>query len=851
SLVPENDKSLLLINAGMAPLKPYFTGLEKPPSKRVTTCQKCIRTIDIDNVGITARHVTLFEMLGNFSFGDYFKEEIIPWSWEFCTKVLEMPDDRLFVSVFLEDDEAFNIWRDKVGLPESKIFRMGKEDNFWEVGTGPCGPCSEIYFDRGLEYGCGKDTCTVGCNCDRFMEFWNLVFTQFNREEDGTYTPLSHPNIDTGMGLERMGVIMQNVHSIFDIDTMKSLRDKVCEIAGHKYLSDYNKDISVRIIADHVRSVTFMLADGVLPNNEGRGYVLRRLLRRAARHGKLLGIEDKFMAQLCEVVIQQFSSAYPELEEKKDYILKIFNIEESKFYETLDQGLALLKKHISHLNETKQSVLSGVYAFKMYDTYGFPIELMREILAEEHIGINEEEFNTEMTKQRELSRSDHGENSFMGGEAGAFAAIDAVPTEFVGYTSVRTDNSVVLAMVSNDKAVNSMEKGAHGSIILDKTAFYAESGGQAGDRGIIKTNTGEFVVEDCVKVIGGRFAHEGYVSQGVIKKGDTAQTLVDKEIRNAAKRNHTATHLLHKALRQVLGNHVEQAGSLVTESRLRFDFTHFESMTPAQIEEVEEIVNDVIFDALEVTITNTDMEHAKKMGAMALFGEKYGNEVRVVSVEDFSTELCGGIHVDNTSNIGLFKILSESGISAGVRRIEALTGKNALKFYQNQDEMVKTVAMSLKTTPDNLPKRTEGLLEQTKELKREISSLSSRMSGNIVDDILNAKEEISGVNAVLYKADNMDMNALRNLGDKIKDKLSNGVIALLSTVEDKVFMVVMATDDAVKKGIHAGNIVKAVAPVIGGNGGGKPNMAQAGGTDAMAINDAFIKLKEIIKEQVK
>jgi alanyl-tRNA synthetase len=849
--VPENDKSLLLINAGMAPLKPYFTGLEKPPSKRVTTCQKCIRTIDIDNVGITARHVTLFEMLGNFSFGDYFKEEIIPWSWEFCTKVLEMPDDRLFVSVFLEDDEAFNIWRDKVGLPESKIFRMGKEDNFWEVGTGPCGPCSEIYFDRGLEYGCGKDTCTVGCNCDRFMEFWNLVFTQFNREEDGTYTPLSHPNIDTGMGLERMGVIMQNVHSIFDIDTMKSLRDKVCEIAGHKYLSDYNKDISVRIIADHVRSVTFMLADGVLPNNEGRGYVLRRLLRRAARHGKLLGIEDKFMAQLCEVVIQQFSSAYPELEEKKDYILKIFNIEESKFYETLDQGLALLKKHISHLNETKQSVLSGVYAFKMYDTYGFPIELMREILAEEHIGINEEEFNTEMTKQRELSRSDHGENSFMGGEAGAFAAIDAVPTEFVGYTSVRTDNSVVLAMVSNDKAVNSMEKGAHGSIILDKTAFYAESGGQAGDRGIIKTNTGEFVVEDCVKVIGGRFAHEGYVSQGVIKKGDTAQTLVDKEIRNAAKRNHTATHLLHKALRQVLGNHVEQAGSLVTESRLRFDFTHFESMTPAQIEEVEEIVNDVIFDALEVTITNTDMEHAKKMGAMALFGEKYGNEVRVVSVEDFSTELCGGIHVDNTSNIGLFKILSESGISAGVRRIEALTGKNALKFYQNQDEMVKTVAMSLKTTPDNLPKRTEGLLEQTKELKREISSLSSRMSGNIVDDILNAKEEISGVNAVLYKADNMDMNALRNLGDKIKDKLSNGVIALLSTVEDKVFMVVMATDDAVKKGIHAGNIVKAVAPVIGGNGGGKPNMAQAGGTDAMAINDAFIKLKEIIKEQVK
>ena len=850
-LVPENDKSLLLINAGMAPMKAFFTGLETPPAPRVTTCQKCIRTGDIENVGVTNRHATFFEMLGDFSFGDYFKEEIIAWSWEFCTEVLGLPEDKLFISVYEEDDEAYNIWHEKVGIPKEKLFRLGKEDNFWEVGTtGPCGPCSEIYFDRGEEYGCGKDTCAVGCDCERYTEFWNLVFTQFNKEEDGSFTPLAKPNIDTGMGLERMSVIMQNVDSIMDIDTMKGIRDKVCELSGYKYGDSDSGDISVRITTDHIRAVTFLLADGVLPNNEGRGYVLRRLLRRAARHGKLLGINTTFMPELCKTVIEYFGGAYPELVEKQEYILKILSVEESRFYETLDQGLALLKQYIEKIKGNVQNILEGADAFRLYDTYGFPIELMKEILEEEKLGVDEAAFKIEMEKQREMSRSSREETTYMGAEISVYAEIKTDATEFLGYDNLVVEGCNVLALVSNDKVVDSLETGFEGAIILDKTPFYAESGGQGGDIGIIEANGAVFSVTDCKKVDGGKFAHTGKMLSGCIKTGDKCVSLVDKENRNGSMRNHTATHLLHKALREVLGGHVEQAGSFVSAERLRFDFTHFEAMTNEQIAQVEKTVNDVIFEAMSVESAVTDIESAKKMGAMALFGEKYGNIVRVVKVDNFSTELCGGTHVKNTSQIGLFKILSEAGVSAGVRRIEALTGKNALEFFKTQDHMLRTVATLIKSTPENIIKRAEGLITQVRELRQEIDKLKSKASGNIVDDIINEAVEISGVKFITSQIDNMDMNSLRLMGDKVKDKLQSGVLALFGVSDGKISIVVMASDDAVAKGIHAGNIIKEIAPLTGGKGGGKPNMAQAGGSDASGIKPAMDKAKEIIGEQL-
>ena len=852
SLVPHNDNSLLLINSGMAPLKPFFTGQEVPPRKRVTTCQKCIRTGDIENVGKTARHGTFFEMLGDFSFGDYFKKEIIPWSWEFVTKVLEIPEDRLYVTVYKDDDEAAKIWHETVGLPKEKIFYMGKEDNFWEHGTGPCGPCSEIYYDRGEEFGCGKEGCTVGCDCDRFMEFWNLVFTQFNAEEDGTYSDLVQKNIDTGMGLERMATIMQNVDSIFDVDTIKAIRDKVCEIAGVEYGKDAKVDISVRVITDHIRSVTFMTADGVLPSNEGRGYVLRRLLRRAARHGRLLGINRMFMTDICEVVVENSGEAYPQLVEKKDYIYKILTVEESAFYKTIDKGMEILKDDIEEMKSKGEKVMSGEKSFRLYDTYGFPIDLTKEILEEEGFEIDEKAFNEEMKIQKERAREARGKSTYMGADETVYHKLDVdMVTEFAGYDVKEVNDAKVLAIVAENEVSDSAVAGNEVSVFIDRTPFYAESGGQVGDKGIIETETGKVEVTDCIKVVGGKIAHIGKVVSGSISKGDTVKAAIDYGYRMATSRNHSATHLLQKALRTVLGTHVEQAGSYVDAERLRFDFTHFSAMTPDEIKEVERIVNEKIFENIDIKISEENIEDARKMGAMALFGEKYGNVVRVVNMGGYSVELCGGAHLTNTAQVGTFKIISENGVAAGVRRIEALTGTEALKHFQAQEEQLKTVCSIVKATPDNMVKRIETLVAEQKELAKELEKLKAKMAGGAVSEILNSKKEINGVTAVLAEVKEADGNALRTMGDQLKEKLGSGVIVLASGKDGKVSFVVMATDDVVKKGVHAGNIIKAAAAVCGGGGGGRPNMAQAGGKDATKIGEALAKAEEVIGEQVK
>lgn len=852
SLVPRNDNSLLLINSGMAPLKPFFTGQEVPPRKRVTTCQKCIRTGDIENVGKTARHGTFFEMLGDFSFGDYFKKEIIPWSWEFVTKVLEIPEDRLYVTVYKDDDEAAKIWHETVGLPKEKIFYMGKEDNFWEHGTGPCGPCSEIYYDRGEEFGCGKEGCTVGCDCDRYMEFWNLVFTQFNAEEDGTYSDLVQKNIDTGMGLERMATIMQNVDSIFDVDTIKAIRDKVCEIAGVEYGKDAKVDVSVRVITDHIRSVTFMTADGVLPSNEGRGYVLRRLLRRAARHGRLLGINRMFMTDICEVVVENSGEAYPQLVEKKDYIYKILTVEESAFYKTIDKGMEILKDDIEEMKSKGEKVMSGEKSFRLYDTYGFPIDLTKEILEEEGFEIDEKAFNEEMKIQKERAREARGKSTYMGADETVYHKLDVdMVTEFAGYDVKEVTDAKVLAIVAENEVSDSAVAGNEVSVFIDRTPFYAESGGQVGDKGIIETETGKIEVTDCIKVVGGKIAHIGKVVSGSISKGDTVKAAIDYGYRMATSRNHSATHLLQKALRTVLGTHVEQAGSYVDAERLRFDFTHFSAMTTDEIKEVERIVNEKIFENIDIKISEENIEDARKMGAMALFGEKYGNVVRVVNMGGYSVELCGGAHLKNTAQVGTFKIISENGVAAGVRRIEALTGTEALKYFQTQEEQLKTVCSIVKATPDNMVKRIETLVAEQKELAKELEKLKAKMAGGAVSEILNNKKEINGVTAVLAEVKEADGNALRTMGDQLKEKLGSGVIVLGSGKDGKVSLVVMATDDVVKKGVHAGNIIKSAAAVCGGGGGGRPNMAQAGGKDATKIGEALAKAEEIIGEQVK
>ncbi|HCT65635.1 MAG TPA: alanine--tRNA ligase [Lachnospiraceae bacterium] len=851
SLVPHNDNSLLLINSGMAPLKPFFTGQEVPPSTRVTTCQKCIRTGDIENVGKTARHGTFFEMLGNFSFGDYFKNEIIPWSWEFVTKVMEIPEDKLYVTVYQDDQEAAKIWSDVVGVSTDRIFYLGKDDNFWQHGTGPCGPCSEIYYDRGEEYGCGEPGCTVGCDCDRYMEFWNLVFTQFNAEADGTYTDLEHKNIDTGMGLERMATIMQGVDSIFDVDTIKALRDEVCKMANLEYMTDSKKDVSVRVITDHIRSVAFMTADGVLPSNEGRGYVLRRLLRRAARHGKLLGINNEFLAQLCDVVIDCSGDAYPELKEKQDYIKKVLSVEENSFYKTIDKGMEILKADIEEIKAKGGKVMEGEKSFRLYDTYGFPIDLTKEILEEEGIGLDEEAFQKQMQIQKKRARDARSESNYMGADETVYHQLDpAMVTEFVGYDNEVVSDAKVIAIVANNAVANKAVVGDEVSVFLDKTVFYAEMGGQVGDIGTIKTDMGTVEVTDCIKVIGGKFAHIGTVVDGSISVGEKAESAFDIKNRLSISRNHSATHLLQQALREVLGTHIEQAGSYVSADRLRFDFTHFTAMTADEIKKVEDIVNEKIYESIEIGVSEKSIDEARKQGATALFGEKYGSAVRVVDMGGYSVELCGGVHLKNTAQVGSFKIVSESGVAAGVRRIEALTGIGAVKFYQSQEEQLKEVCKIVKTSPDNMIKRLETIIHEQKELSREIEQLKAKMAGEAAGDILKNKVEIDGINVVCEEIADADQNALKTMGDELKNKLGSAVIVLASAKDDKVSLIAMATDDAVKKGAHAGNIIKAIAAVCGGGGGGRPNMAQAGGKDINKIGEALEKALEIIKEQI-
>jgi len=852
SLVPNNDKSLLLINSGMAPLKPYFTGQQIPPRKRVTTCQKCIRTGDIDNVGKTARHGTFFEMLGNFSFGDYFKKEVIPWAWEFFTEVLKIPEDRLYVSVYKDDDEAFDIWNKDVGIPENKIFRMGKDDNFWEHGVGPCGPCSEIYYDKGEKYGCGKPDCTVGCDCDRYMEIWNLVFTQFCKEEDGSYSNLDHPNIDTGMGLERIAAVMQGVDSIFDVDTIKAVRDAVCKIAGVQYNKDYKTDVSVRVITDHIRSVTFMVADGVLASNEGRGYVLRRLLRRAARHGKLLGIDRKFLSDICMVVIENSGGAYPELEEKKDYIHKIINVEEERFYETINQGMDIIRQKINEIKTNQnESIFSGAESFKLYDTYGFPIDLLREILEEEGISIDEEGFLREMENQKNRARAAREENTYMGAEETVFHKLPPdMHSDFIGYNQLDAEDCSVLAIVVNDAVSDRAVQGQNVVIISDKTPFYAEMGGQAGDQGVIKTKNCLIEITDCTRFGGNKILHSGIVKSGEIKVGDLAEFSVDKEKRIATARNHTVTHILQRALKDVLGNHIEQAGSFVSNSRLRFDFTHFEPVGKENLIEIEKIVNSKILDALDVTVEELPIEEAKKKGAMALFGEKYGDIVRVVSVGDYSVEFCGGTHLKNSAQAGSFKILSESGVAAGVRRIEALTGYGVLNFYEESDLMLENIKSILKIGGKNIINKINSLIDENKTLSKELERIKSEISLSHIDDFMADKREVNGVSVICAKVDGMEMSELRNMGDKIKDRLRSGIIILASPLGEKVSFIAMVTDDIVKKGANAGAIVKAAAKVSGGGGGGKANMAQAGGKNPAKIQDALNAAFEVIKQQL-
>ncbi|QUH31735.1 alanine--tRNA ligase [Vallitalea guaymasensis] len=850
-LVPKNDKSLLLINAGMTPLKPYFTGQEVPPSKRVTTCQKCIRTGDIENVGKTQRHGTFFEMLGNFSFGDYFKEEAIEWAWEFVTKVLELPEDKLYVSIYLEDDEAEKIWHEKIGLPKDRIIRLGKEDNFWEHGTGPCGPCSEIHYDRGVEHGCGSPDCKVGCDCDRFMEFWNLVFTQFEKTEDGQYVPLDFPNIDTGMGLERLALLMQEVDSIFDIDTIQALLQKVCDMANVKYKEDPQNDISIRLITDHIRSVSFMISDGILPSNEGRGYVLRRLLRRAARHGKLLGIEGKFLAKLCETVIEVSKEAYPELEEKKDYITKIITVEEDRFNETIDQGLGILKTYIDELEKEGNKKLSGEKAFKLYDTYGFPIDLTKEILEESNLLVDEDGFNEEMDKQKTRAREARAESNYMGAEETVYNKLDAsLESKFVGYDNIKY-SSMVKVLTNEKEIINVLKEGTKGTIFVEETPFYATSGGQMADIGYITTKTGKFEVEDVVKLMGNKIGHVGVVVEGKIEVNQEAELIVDEINRRATAKNHSATHLLQKALRNVLGNHVEQAGSHVTHDKLRFDFTHFQPLTDDEIRRVEEEVNSKIMEGLNIITKEMSIEEAKKLGAMALFGEKYGSTVRVVNMDDYSVELCGGTHISNTSEAGTFKIVSETGVAAGVRRIEALTSNNAINYYKNLEALIKDFSRLLKAEPSMLIKKTEQLMEDNKKVKQENEKLKAKLSKGAADDLLNNVVDIDGVKLLAANIEDQDMNGLRNLGDSLKQKLGEGVIVLTTSKGSKVNLVVMATDEAIKKGAHAGNLIREVAGVVGGGGGGRPNMAQAGGKNPEKIEEALEKAKDVLKTQIK
>lgn len=850
SLVPHNDKSLLLINSGMAPLKPYFTGQEIPPRRRVTTCQKCIRTGDVENVGKTARHGTFFEMLGNFSFGDYFKNEAIEWSWEFLTEVVGLDPDRLYPSIYEEDEEAFEIWNKKMGIPAERIFRFGKADNFWEHGSGPCGPCSEIYYDRGEKYGCGSPDCTVGCECDRYMEIWNNVFTQFDNDGHGHYSELEQKNIDTGMGLERLASVVQDVDSIFDVDTLKALRDHICRLADTEYGKDAQADISIRVITDHTRSVTFMISDGIMPSNEGRGYVLRRLLRRACRHGRLLGIEGSFIPELAQTVIEGSKDGYPELEEKKDFILKVIAKEEDQFNKTIDQGLGILAEMTAKMEAEQTTTLSGADAFKLYDTYGFPIDLTKEILEEKGMQVDEEGFHASMEVQRKTARAARGETNYMGADVTVYESIDpSITSTFVGYENLAW-KSPITVLTSDTEIVEALSDGQRGTVFAEETPFYATSGGQEADTGIIRTAEGEFKVEDTVKLLGGKIGHVGVVIKGMIKTGDQAELCVDAEKRALSARNHSATHLLQKALRTVLGTHVEQAGSSVNEDRLRFDFSHFSAMTAEELQKVEAIVNEQIVAGLPVKVENMSIEEARKTGAQALFGEKYGDVVRVVNMGDYSIEFCGGTHVKNTNEIMAFKILSESGVAAGVRRIEALTSKGLIRYYDNLEKKLNEAAKVLKATPDNLAEKIAHLTAENKALHSEVESLKSKLAQDAMGDVMDQVQEIKGVKLLAAEVDGVDMNGLRDLGDQLKEKLGEGVVVLASGNDGKVSLMVTATDAAMKQGAHAGNLVKAIAGLVGGGGGGRPNMAQAGGKNPAGIQEALKKAAEALEGQL-
>lgn len=855
SLVPHNDNSLLIINSGMAPLKPYFTGQEIPPRRRVTTCQKCVRTGDIENVGKTARHLTFFEMLGNFSFGDYFKHEAIAWSWEFLTKVVGMEPERLYPSIYCEDDEAYDIWTKEIGVSGDRITRFyrdenGKCDNFWEHGAGPCGPCSEIYYDRGEKYGCGRPDCKVGCDCDRFMEVWNNVFTQFNNDGHGNYSELAQKNIDTGMGLERLAVVVQDVDSVFDIDTMKAIRDRICAIAGVEYQKDAAADVSIRLITDHIRSTTFMISDGIMPGNEGRGYVLRRLIRRAARHGRLLGISGKFMANLSETVIRECKDGYPELEEKKAFILNVLTQEEEKFDKTIDQGLAILADMEAEMEKSQSKVLAGENAFKLYDTYGFPFDLTEEILAEKELAVDKDGFEACMKEQKEKARKARKVTNYMGADATVYESIStAITTEFVGYDRLE-HTSEITAMTTETELADALADGDVGTIVVKESPFYATMGGQNGDKGVITMAESEFVVEDTIKLPGNKTGHIGRVTKGMFKTGDAVTLQVEAANRLDTCKNHSATHLLQKALREVLGTHVEQAGSFVDGERLRFDFTHFAAMTGEEIAKTEAMVNEQIANALPVKTQVMSIDEAKKTGAMALFGEKYGEKVRVVSMGEFSTELCGGTHVANTGVISVFKIISESGVAAGVRRIEALTGNGVLSYYRQIEETLENAAKTVKATPASLVEKCAHLMAELKSLQGENESLKAKAAKEALGDVMNQVKEIAGVKLLASGVENVDMNGLRDLGDSLKEKIGEGVVLLLSAQGGKVNMVAMATDGAVAKGAHAGNLIKGIAALVGGGGGGRPNMAQAGGKNPEGILAAIAEAEKVLSTQL-
>ncbi len=847
-LVPINDKSLLLINSGMAPMKKYFTGEEVPPRNRVTTCQKCIRTPDLDRVGHTARHGTYFEMLGNFSFGDYFKNEAIPWAWEFLTEWLEIPGELLWPSIYENDEEAFEIWNKKIGVPAERIVRLGKADNFWEHGSGPCGPCSEIYFDRGEKYGCGSPDCKPGCDCDRFMETWNNVFSQFNNDGNGNYTELVQKNIDTGMGLERLACVMQGVDNLFEVDTVRKILNTVCAISGKSYGDNAKDDISIRVVTDHIRSATFMISDGVIPSNEGRGYVLRRILRRACRFGKLLGINRAFLCELCEVVIGENIGAYPELGEKKDYILRVIGNEEERFDATIDAGLNILNTIIDDAVKADKKVISGEDVFKLYDTFGFPLDLTKEIIEEKGLSADEETFKALMQEQRERARAARGNISGWS-ESSKDLISGIAKTEFVGYTDISTD-AKVLAIIVDENSVNEVNEGEF-TLVLDKTPCYGEGGGQVGDEGSVASDNATAVVLDTKKT-DGVYLHICNMTSGTVKVGDAVKVAVNAERRAAIMRNHSSLHLLQGALRKVLGTHVEQAGSYVDEGRGRFDFTHFSAMTVDEIAKVEAIVNENILKGIAVDTVETDIENAKKMGAMMLFGEKYGATVRVVKMGDASTEFCGGTHVDNTAKVGLFKIVSESSVASGVRRIECVTGNGVIALLAEKDKLLADTAKELKAQNVNeLPARASSVMAEMREDKREIESLNSKLAGSKLDSILASAVTVGSVKLVAAKLEDMQVDAVRTLGDEIKAKYADVVAVLAAVNGDKLNFVSAAGKDAVAAGAHAGKLVGAVAAVTGGKGGGRPDGAMAGGRDLSKVDEALASAASTLAGMIK